>query len=184
MLRQFSSLHSNRKQISVGFVGYPNTGKSSIINTLKKKNVCSVAPLSGETKIWQYVTLMKKIFLIDCPGIVPFSKKDTNSKLLFRGAIRVENIENPESYIPYILQKCQRKHLERVYDVSGWSNIEEDPSLLDKAVYEFIDLIAKKRGRLLKNGEPDINIISKQLINDFNRGKIPWFTMVHSESTD
>ena len=37
LLRQFSTLHSDRKQISVGFIGYPNTGKSSIINTLRKK---------------------------------------------------------------------------------------------------------------------------------------------------
>ena len=42
LLRQFSSLHSDRKQISVGFIGYPNTGKSSIINTLRKKKVCTV----------------------------------------------------------------------------------------------------------------------------------------------
>lgn len=30
LLRQFSSLHSERKQISVGFVGSPNVGKSSM----------------------------------------------------------------------------------------------------------------------------------------------------------
>ena len=39
LLRQFGVLHSDRKQISVGFVGYPNVGKSSIINTLRKKVV-------------------------------------------------------------------------------------------------------------------------------------------------
>ena len=45
-------------------------GKSSIINTLKKKKVCKVAPIPGETKVWQYITLMKSIYLIDCPGTV------------------------------------------------------------------------------------------------------------------
>ena len=30
--------------------------------------VCNVAPIPGETKVWQYITLMKRIFLIDCPG--------------------------------------------------------------------------------------------------------------------
>jgi nuclear GTP-binding protein len=39
LLRQFGVLHSDKKQISVGFVGYPNVGKSCIINTLRKKNV-------------------------------------------------------------------------------------------------------------------------------------------------
>ena len=37
--------------ISVGFIGYPNVGKSSIINTLRSKRVCNVAPIAGETKV-------------------------------------------------------------------------------------------------------------------------------------
>jgi len=40
--------------VSVGFIGYPNVGKSSIINTLRSKKVCSVAPLAGETKVRNY----------------------------------------------------------------------------------------------------------------------------------
>ena len=49
-------------------IGYPNVGKSSVINTLRSKKVCNVAPIAGETKVWQYITLMKRIYLIDCPG--------------------------------------------------------------------------------------------------------------------
>jgi nuclear GTP-binding protein len=70
LLRQFAKLHSDRKQISVGFIGYPNVGKSSVINTLRSKKVCSVAPIAGQTKVWQYITLMRNIFLVDCPGVV------------------------------------------------------------------------------------------------------------------
>lgn len=165
MLRQFSQLHSDRKQISVGFIGYPNTGKSSIINTLRKKKVCQVAPIPGETKVWQYITLMKRIFLIDCPGIVPPSSKDTEEDILFRGVVRVEHVSNPEQYIPGVLKRCQVKHLERTYEISGW-----------KDATEFIEMLARKGGRLLKGGEPDESGVSKQILNDFNRGKIPWFT--------
>ncbi len=50
LLRQFATLHSDRKQISVGFVGYPNVGKSSVINTLRGKEVCKAAPVPGETR--------------------------------------------------------------------------------------------------------------------------------------
>ena len=39
LLRQYAKLHQDKKQISVGVVGYPNVGKSSIINTLKSKKV-------------------------------------------------------------------------------------------------------------------------------------------------
>ncbi|ODQ76963.1 hypothetical protein BABINDRAFT_163964 [Babjeviella inositovora NRRL Y-12698] len=164
LLRQFSTLHSDRKQISVGFIGYPNTGKSSIINTLRRKKVCQVAPIPGETKVWQYITLMKKIFLIDCPGIVPPSAKDSEADILFRGVVRVEHVSNPENYIPNMLEKVDRKHLERTYEISGWNNATE-----------FIELLARKHGRLLKGGEPDESGIAKLVLNDFNRGKIPWF---------
>lgn len=52
ILRQFDKLHREKKNISIGFIGYPNVGKSSVINTLRKKAVCKVAPIPGETKVW------------------------------------------------------------------------------------------------------------------------------------
>lgn len=42
VLRQFARLKSDKQAISVGFVGYPNVGKSSVINTLRSKNVFSL----------------------------------------------------------------------------------------------------------------------------------------------
>ncbi|KAJ5526222.1 Nucleolar GTP-binding protein 2 [Penicillium frequentans] len=160
LLRQFSSLHSDRKQISVGFIGYPNTGKSSIINTLRKKKVCTVAPIPGETKVWQYITLMKRIYLIDCPGV-----NDTEEDILLRGVCRVENVENPEQYIPAVMRRVQPRHLERTY------GIKEPTDAID-----FLSRLARKGGRLLKGGEPDLDGVAKMVINDFLRGKTPWFT--------
>eukprot|EP01035_Chromulina_nebulosa_P025165 gene25165-32830_t len=45
LLRQFSKLHSDKRQISVGVIGYPNTGKSSVINALVGKKCCKAAPV-------------------------------------------------------------------------------------------------------------------------------------------
>ena len=165
LLRQFSSLHSDRKQISVGFIGYPNTGKSSIINTLRKKKVCTVAPIPGETKVWQYITLMKRIYLIDCPGVVPPSNNDSEQDILLRGVVRVENVEHPEQYIAAVLNKTKPQHIERTYDVRGYSNATE-----------FLELLARKGGRLLRGGEADVDGVAKMVLNDFLRGKIPWYT--------
>ena len=188
-LRQFSSLHSNRKQISVGFIGYPNTGKSSIINTLRKKKVCTTAPIPGETKVWQYITLMKRIYLIDCPGIVPPSMGDTPEDILLRGVVRVENVENPAQYIPAVLARCQTKHLERTYDLK-WSSIGTPASMAEESnvvgvpdsdkektaeAIRFLEALSRKGGRLLKGGEADLDGVAKMVLNDFLRGKIPWF---------
>jgi nuclear GTP-binding protein len=165
LLRQFSSLHSDRKQISVGFIGYPNTGKSSIINTLRKKKVCTVAPIPGETKVWQYITLMKRIYLIDCPGVVPPNNNDTEEDILLRGVVRVENVQNPEQYISGVLKRVQPRHIERTYEIKNFDGATN-----------FLSILARKGGRLLRGGEPDVDGVAKMVINDFLRGKLPWFT--------
>jgi nuclear GTP-binding protein len=92
LLRQFAKLHADKKQISVGFIGYPNVGKSSVINTLRSKKVCKVAPIAGETKVWQYITLMRRIYLVDCPGVV-YPSAETDSEKVMKGVVRVENVQ-------------------------------------------------------------------------------------------
>ena len=98
LLRQLALLHKDKKQISVGFIGYPNVGKSSIINTLKKKQVCKVAPIPGETKVWQYITLLRNIYLIDCPGIVP-PTGDSDADIVIKGVVRAEKLAEPEMVV-------------------------------------------------------------------------------------
>ena len=74
--------------------GYPNVGKSSVINTLVKKKSCKVAPVPGETKVWQYITLMKRIYLIDCPGVV-YPSSDGEVELVLKGVVRAEKLSDP-----------------------------------------------------------------------------------------
>ncbi|KPM06119.1 hypothetical protein NH340_JMT02855 [Sarcoptes scabiei] len=163
LLRQFSKLHSDKKQISVGFIGYPNVGKSSVINTLRAKKVCNVAPIAGETKVWQYITLMKKIYLIDCPGVVyPTGESDT--EIVLKGVVRVENIENPEDHIPTVLDRVKKEYLIKVYKIDEWTDH-----------LDFLTKIAKKAGKLLKGEEPDLDTVAKMVLNDWQRGKLPYF---------
>ena len=123
-------------------VGAFNTGKSSIINTLRKKKVCKTAPIAGETKVWQYITLMKRIYLIDCPGITMPEGDETD--IVLRGVVRVENIESPQQYIPRLLERVKKQHMERTYEISGWNDATE-----------FLAMLGRKGGRLLKGGEID-----------------------------
>ena len=140
-------------------------GKSSVINTLRKKKVCTVAPIPGETKVWQYITLMKRIYLIDCPGVVPPNQGDSPEDILLKGVVRVENVQNPEQYIAAVLRKTKPQHIERTYDVRDFNSSTE-----------FLEVLARKGGRLLKGGEADVDGVAKMVLNDFLRGKIPWFT--------
>nr|XP_022901901.1 nucleolar GTP-binding protein 2 [Onthophagus taurus] len=163
LLRQFGKLHVDKKQISVGFIGYPNVGKSSVINTLRSKKVCKVAPIAGETKVWQYITLMRRIYLIDCPGVV-YPSSETDTEKVLRGVVRVELVNNPEDYIQAVLERVKYEYLVKTYKISGWTNH-----------VEFLEKLAYRSGKLLKKGEPDIAIVARMVLNDWQRGKLPFY---------
>ncbi|KAJ2696362.1 GTPase required for pre-60S ribosomal subunit nuclear export and maturation [Coemansia sp. IMI 203386] len=164
LLRQFTKLHPDKRQISVGLIGYPNTGKSSIINTLRQKKVCNVAPIPGETKVWQYITMTRKIYLIDCPGIVQFSSTDTDTDIVLKGSIRTESLLTPDDYIPEILSRVRREYVQRHYNIDKWQD-----------AHEFLTELANATGKLNKGGEPDLHVVSKMVINDWLRGRLPHY---------
>ncbi|XP_067304465.1 nucleolar GTP-binding protein 2 [Pseudorasbora parva] len=163
LLRQFGKLHSDKKQISVGFIGYPNVGKSSVINTLRSKKVCNVAPLAGETKVWQYITLMRRIFLIDCPGVV-YPSDDSETDIVLKGVVQVEKIRTPEDHIGAVLERAKAEYIQKTYRIPSWSSAED-----------FLEKLASRTGKLLKGGEPDLSTVSKMVLNDWQRGRIPFF---------
>ncbi|CAL8103307.1 unnamed protein product [Calicophoron daubneyi] len=192
LLRQLSQLHiKHRPQISVGIIGYPNVGKSSIINALRNKKVCKVAPLAGETKVWQYVNLMKSIFLIDCPGVV-YPDGATEAELVMKGVVRVEYLRQPDLYIRDVLTRVKPEYLQSRYQLPPLTSVNisttEDttpdneesgkkgpPSGWDEIPEIFLETVARQSGKLLKGGEPDLMTTAKRVLNDFQRGKLPYF---------
>lgn len=172
LLRQFSQLHSDKKQISVGFVGYPNVGKSSVINTLKSGKVCRVAPVPGETKVWQYITLTRRIYLIDCPGVVPTSANDSQTSTVLKGVLRVEALPVPSEHIPTLMSRVKPLYLSRTYGIALPD--PDDPSR-SWDPEQFLDTLARMKGRLLKGGEPDVDGVAKIILSDWVRGRIPFF---------
>lgn len=169
LLRQFGKLHKESKQISVGLIGYPNVGKSSVINALRSKKVCNVAPLAGETKVWQYITLFRKIYLIDCPGVVHGSGNETDEEKVLKGVVRVEMVEQPSDYVPAVMKRVKKEYMARTYRLLkpwDWTSTSD-----------FLERVARQSGKLLKGGEPDLNTVGKMILNDWQRGKIPYFSL-------
>ncbi|KRX04411.1 P-loop containing nucleoside triphosphate hydrolase [Pseudocohnilembus persalinus] len=166
LLRQFDNFHKDKQNISVGFVGYPNVGKSSVINALKQKRVCKAAPIPGETRVWQYITLTKRIYLIDCPGHVYYNDGKNSVDVVLKGCIRAEKIDDPIHYIQPILEKCKKEDLRKIYQIAEFTDDED-----------FLNKIAIKKGKLLPGAQPDQQSVAKIVLMDWQRGTIPYYHM-------
>jgi nuclear GTP-binding protein len=82
---------------------------------------------------------MKRIYLIDCPGVVYGSSHDTETDIILKGVVRVENVENVQEHITGLLERVKKEYMERTYGVSGWND-----------ALEFLEKVAVKSGKLLK----------------------------------
>jgi nuclear GTP-binding protein len=84
---------------------------------------------------------------------VPPNANDKPVDILLRGVVRIEKVENPEQYIPPMMEKVKRHHLERTYEITNW-----------KDHHEFLELLGRKGGRLLKAGEVDMDGVAKMVL--------------------
>jgi nuclear GTP-binding protein len=125
-------------------------------------------------QVWQYITLMRRIYLIDCPGIVPVSAHDSTTSTVLKGVVRVENLSTPSEHIPELLSRVRPEYIERTYGLPS-KKVAGGEASPQWDADEFLEALARKGGRLLKGGEPDRETVSKMVLNDWIRGRIPFF---------
>ncbi len=142
----------------VGVLGFPNVGKSSVINLLKGRKSASVSSQSGHTRGIQFVKAKGKIKLIDTPGVLQFQEKDLMKQVII-GSYNPQHLKEPEYYAMHIIEKYP-EHFVKYYDVEY-----EDG-------YDFLEKAALKKNILKKGGHPDIGRFSRQVLYDWQKGKI------------
>ncbi|CAO3625268.1 unnamed protein product [Cunninghamella blakesleeana] len=175
LLKNYCRNINIKTSITVGIIGYPNVGKSSVINSLKRSKVCGVGSTPGFTKVAQQITLDKNIKLLDCPGIV-FAQQgqdgQTDAEIALRNCIKVELLEDPVTPVEVIVSRCSIQKLMALYNVGYFNN-----------AHEFLVLLAQQRGKLKKGGIPDIQQVARHVLNDWNGGKIPFYTVPPSSKS-
>ncbi|XP_071719375.1 DAR GTPase 3, chloroplastic isoform X2 [Rutidosis leptorrhynchoides] len=69
------------RPVRAGIVGYPNVGKSSLINRLLKRRMCPAAPRPGVTRVLKWVRFGSDLELLDSPGIIPMRMSDQSAAI-------------------------------------------------------------------------------------------------------
>lgn len=126
LLKNYSRIDDGKKSIVVGIVGFPNVGKSSIINSLKRGKVVGVSSTPGFTKNLQEIILDKNIKLIDSPGVVFSNDHDKEYNMILHNVIRIEDIKDPIEVVGVILTKVPKDTIMELYKLeSTWETTEQ-----------------------------------------------------------
>ena len=100
-------------KLTIGMLGQPNAGKSSLINSLMGKRVVSVSKTPGHTKHFQTIFITKLIVLCDCPGLVFPSLVPRQLQVLL-GSYPISQVKEPFSIIRYIAERLDISKLLKI----------------------------------------------------------------------
>ncbi|KAL0435495.1 UNVERIFIED_CONTAM: Guanine nucleotide-binding protein-like NSN1, partial [Sesamum radiatum] len=166
LLKNYSRSHEIKKSITVGVIGLPNVGKSSLINSLKRSHVVNVGSTPGLTRSMQEVQLDKSVKLLDCPGVVMLKSAESDASVALRNCKRIEKLDDPVGPVKEILKLCPDRVLVTLYKIPSFDSVDD-----------FLIKVATVRGKLKKGGIVDVDAAARIVLHDWNEGKIPYFTM-------
>ncbi|KAK7951994.1 uncharacterized protein PG986_007722 [Apiospora aurea] len=187
-LKSFAASKQLKRAISVGVIGYPNVGKSSVINALlsrmgKNGAACPAGAEAGVTTSIRSVKIDSKLTLLDSPGIVFPSTKDGESSsskkkaidqhahLVLLNAVPPKQIDDPMPAVSLLLKRLSSspdlfQKLMDVYDLPPLISSGGDQTT------DFLVQVARKRGRLGKGGVPNLPSAAMTVVTDWRDGRI------------
>jgi ribosome biogenesis GTPase A len=148
----------------VGIVGYPNTGKSSLINLLVGRNAVTASSESGYTQGIHKIRFAKNILILDSPGVIPGREDNVESGAIKKqaeiNARTSSKVQNPE-FIVHRLMVENPKLFEKHYNIDA----EGDAEIL-------LEGLGKRNHFLLKKGKIDTDRTARLILKDWQEGKI------------
>ncbi|RKO90787.1 P-loop containing nucleoside triphosphate hydrolase protein, partial [Blyttiomyces helicus] len=144
-------------KVTIGFVGYPNVGKSSTLNALVGANAVSVSSTPGKTKHFQTIHLSDSIILCDCPGLVFPSFATTKAEMVCNGVLPIDQLREFTGPAGLVAERIPRRVLEAIYGIRlRTRDIEGDIVERQPTAEELLKTYAVARGYTkASQGNPD-----------------------------
>ncbi len=156
-----------KKPLRIMAAGIPNTGKSSFINILGRKNRAKTEDRAGVTRSNQWYALGNGIEILDTPGVLwpKFYDPSVGDNLAFTGGIK-DDVFDTETLSLRLLKIIVRDYPENLasrYKINDFS---------EKSAETVLDEIALKRGMLRSGGIVDRERAAAILLDEFRAGKL------------
>lgn len=142
-------------------VGFPNVGKSALINRLLKRRVVDSARRPGVTRQLRWIRISDQIELLDAPGVLP-------SKLTDQQAALKLAICDDIGEAAYDNQRVAATLIDLLIDLQAASALESryNWAIGDRTGEAYLHSLAEERY------QGDVERSARQVLNDFRVGQL------------
>ena len=161
------------EKLTVGFVGYPNVGKSSTINALLGEKKVSVSATPGKTKHFQTIHLSPTTIICDCPGLVFPQFSTSPADLVCDGILPIDQMREYTAPAELVAQRIPEDILSRIYNMDIPTLSAEEGGQGRPTGMELLTAYAMARGLARQGqGNPDESRAARYVLKDYVNARL------------
>ncbi|KAL5765392.1 hypothetical protein ACOSP7_016009 [Xanthoceras sorbifolium] len=170
-------VNATPKKAVVGFVGYPNVGKSSTINALVGQKRTGVTSTPGKTKHFQTLIISDELTLCDCPGLVFPSFSSSRYDMIASGVLPIDRMTEHRKAVQVVANQVPKHVMEDVYKIKLPKPKPYELQSRPPLASELLRAYCASRGYVASSGLPDETRAARQILKDYLDGKVPHYQM-------